>query len=316
VAEQTKLAAVSVDLDGIDHYHHIHGLTPLSSDGAAAHAVYDVALPRMAEFAQAHDLPLTLFAIGADLAREANGDALSTMSARGHVVENHSFSHRYDLTRGTKDAIQRDIEAAQIAIERAVGRRPVGFRAPGYTLTDDVLDALEALGMRFDSSVFPCPPYHGAKALVMGAMRLAGRESASILDSPRVFVAPSRPYRPGRRWFQRGERALVELPVQVTPGLRLPFIGTSLALAGPRIARLLARLCAREPLVNLELHGIDFLDAKDGLAHLVPHQPELRIPLTQRLEALSAAIDVLARRGARFVTLERAADAFSTPQAG
>ncbi len=310
MAERANLAAVSVDLDGISHYHHIHGLAPLADEAAALHAVYDVALARMADFARAHYLPLTLFAIGADLARPESAAALGCLAARGHVVENHSFSHRYDLTRASPAEIQRDIEAGQDAIARATGRRPAGFRAPGYTVTDAVLDALEALDMRFDSSVFPCPAYYGAKALVMGALRLRGRTSASVLDTPRVLAAPTRPYRPGRPFFRAGRRALVELPIQVTPGLRLPFIGTSLALAGPRAARLLAEVCRSEPLVNLELHGIDFLDESDGLAHLVPHQHELRFPLARRLDALSAALSVFTKRGARFVTLEEAATAF------
>ncbi|MRG91282.1 polysaccharide deacetylase family protein [Polyangium spumosum] len=305
------LAAVSVDLDGISHYHHIHGLAPLADGAVALHAVYDVALARMADFARAHDLPLTLFAIGADLARPESAATLAGLSRRGHVVENHSFSHRYDLTRASAEEIERDIAAGQEAIERATGRRPAGFRAPGYTVTDAVFDALEALGVRFDSSVFPCPAYYGAKAIVMGAMRMRGRTSASVLDTPRVLAAPTRPYRPGKPWFRRGSRALVELPVQVTKGLRLPFIGTSIALGGPRVARALAEQCADEPLVNLELHGIDFLDAADGLAHLVPYQRELRIPLGRRLDALSVALEVLARRGARFVTLEEAANEFA-----
>ncbi|MDI1476119.1 polysaccharide deacetylase family protein [Polyangium sp. y55x31] len=311
MAERTRFGALSVDLDGISHYHQIHGLAPLADEAVALHAVYDIALARMADFAGAHDLPLTLFAIGADLARPESAAKLADLAARGHVVENHSFSHRYDFTRASPEEIRRDIAAGQDAIERATGRRPVGFRAPGYTVTDVVLDALEELGLRFDSSVFPCPAYYGAKALVMAAMRVVGRTSASVLDTPRVLAAPTRPYRPGKPLFRPGNRALVELPIQVTPGLRLPFIGTSIALAGPRVARVLTAQCADEPLVNLELHGIDFLDASDGLAHLVPHQRELRIPLARRLDALSAAIDVLAKRGAKFVTLEEAARAIA-----
>jgi hypothetical protein len=93
----------------------------------------------------------------------------------------------------------------------------------------------------------------------------------------------------------------------VTPVLRLPVIGTSIALAGPTGARWLARSCVGEALVNLELHGIDFLDASDGLADLLPYQPELRIALSRRLDALSAALDVLRRAGYSFVRLDEAA---------
>jgi hypothetical protein len=63
-----KLCAVSIDLDEIHHYFAIHGLGV--PEGVALHAGYDVALPRACDFAESRGLPLTLFAVGADLTRE------------------------------------------------------------------------------------------------------------------------------------------------------------------------------------------------------------------------------------------------------
>ena len=297
-----RLCAVSVDLDEIHHYLAIHGLPA----GPGGHAGYDVALPRIGEYAAARGLPLTLFAVGEDLEREASAGNLAALAARGHVVENHSQHHRYDLTRLSPEEIAREVREGAAAIARVTGRTPEGFRAPGYTVSDLLFDALEEQGVRFDSSVFPCPPYYLAKAAAMAGMRLRGRTSRSILDTPRVLAAPRRPYRPGR-WDQRGQRRFVELPVTVTPWLGLPFFGTSIGLGGPAVARFLARRCAGEPLVNLELHLIDFLDASDGLSPLLGHQPELRVPLARRLDALTAALDELASAGYAFVLLAEAA---------
>ncbi|WP_437681562.1 polysaccharide deacetylase family protein [Sorangium sp. So ce131] len=309
-----RLAAVSVDLDEIPNYFAIHGLAVPERSGAAAalHAVYDVALPRIAAFAASHGIPVTLFAIGQDLARPESAAALRALSDAGHAVENHSYWHRYDLSRLPRAAIAEDVLLGAEAIVEAVGRRPTGFRAPGYTVSDALFDALEAVGVAFDSSVFPSPPYYAAKALAMGVQRVKGRGSAAILDTPRVLAAPRRPYRPGRPWYLRGGRRFVELPIQVTPGPRLPVIGTSVALAGAAGARLLARACAGEGFVNLELHGMDFLDRSDGLEALAPVQPELRVALGRRMEALGAFVEEIARGGrgggggARFVRLDEA----------
>jgi hypothetical protein len=295
---------VSVDLDEIGHYHAIHGL---AAPGArVARLVYEVALGRIGEVAERRGLPVTLFAIGRDLAG-GGAAAIRGMSERGHSVENHSLSHRYDLTRLGRDEMVAEVRGGADAIERVTGRRPVGFRAPGYTVGDALFDVLEDCGVAFDSSVFPCPSYWAAKALVLASMRARGKSSASVLDTPRVMFAPSRPYRPGASWHERGSRAFLELPIQVTPWARLPFIGTSIMLAGIRGARLLARMLAHEPFVNLELHGIDFLDATDGLTDLTPHQPELRRPLTTRLAALEAALDELHQAGFQFIPLHQAA---------
>ncbi|XYI02000.1 polysaccharide deacetylase family protein [Sorangium sp. So ce1128] len=304
-----RLAAVSIDLDEVPNYFALHGLAVPERSGAAGalHAVYEAALPRVAGFAASHGIPVTLFAIGRDLARPASAAALRALSDAGHAVENHSYGHRYDLSRLPRADIARDVLLGAEAIAEAVGRRPTGFRAPGYTVSDALFDALDTIGVEFDSSVFPCPPYYAAKALAMGVQRAQGRGSAAILDTPRVLAAPRRPYRPGRPWYRRGGRRFVELPIQVTPGPRLPVIGTSVALAGAAGARWLARACAGEALVNLELHGMDFLDRSDGLEALARYQPELRVPLGRRLEALGAFVEETARRGARFVRLDEAA---------
>ena len=123
------------------------------------------------------------------------------------------------------------MEEGARAIERATGMAPRGFRAPGYTITDEVFSVLAELGVAYDSSVFPCPPYWVAKAAAIGLIALRGRTSRSIVDTPAVLAAPTRPYRVGRPYWRRGE-GLVELPVQVTRGLRLPFIGTYVTLPG------------------------------------------------------------------------------------
>jgi len=302
------LCAVSVDLDEIPNYYAIHGLPPPSGPGATA--VYDVALDRLEAFSRAHDVPLTLFAIGADLARPASAEKLRALAARGHEMANHTLDHLYDLTRRGAGEMRRQVIEGAKAIESATGRKPTGFRAPGYTVTDELFGVLAECEVAYDSSVFPCPPYYFAKAAKLFGMKLRGRTSRSVLDTPKVLGAPARPYRVGRPYWRRGS-GLLELPIQVTPGLRLPFIGTTLTLAGPAGARALARLVAGEPLVNLELHGIDVLDAGDGFPELRGLQPDAAVPHARKLEALSAVVETLKARGHAFVRLDEAARAFA-----
>lgn len=300
-----RLCAVSVDLDEIPNYFAIHGLP--EPRGPEASLVYDVAIDRLTALADQHRMPLTLFAIGSDLARPEAAAKLRAARERGFEIANHSLEHRYDFVRLGRDEIRRQVQAGADAVERAVGERPVGFRAPGYTITDEVFEVLAELGVAYDSSVFPCPPYYAAKTAAIGAIALRGRRSRSIVDTPAVLFAPTRPYRVGRPYWQRGQ-GLTELPVQVTRGARLPFIGTSITLGGPRMARALTRMVVGEPLVNLELHGIDVLDAADGLEPLRPHQPDVRVATERKLAALSAVFAELGAEGYEFVTLRRAAD--------
>ncbi len=296
------LAAVSVDLDEIGNYFAIHGLEA----GSRSNLVYDVAIARLLDWAGAHSIPLTLFAVGEDLERLQSAATLRSAHRCGHEIANHSYSHKYDLVRRDYSEQIEEITKGANAIQRAVGTRPIGFRAPGYTVSDALFAAMKECDVSYDSSVFPCPAYYGAKTSAIAAIALRGRKSRSIVDDLRVLTAPTSPYNIGAPYWRRGG-GMRELPIQVTRGLRLPYIGTTLTLAGPIGARWLTRMCLGEPLVNLELHGIDVLDASDGLEALVPHQPDVRVQLQTKLDALSEAVTMMSKRGYQFVTLSEAA---------
>lgn len=307
-----RLAAISVDLDEIPCYGAIHGLDVPS---ASARVVYERAVPRLAASFRELGVPATFFAVGADARDPERAAALRDLRAQGHEIASHSDAHRYDLSRLSRPAILADVRASLDTIEQAVGARPRGFRAPGYTMTSAMLEVLEDLGLEYDSSIFPCPAYYVPKAVIVGARRLRallgrGRASRSIVDDPRVVTAPADPYFPHRASpFRSGSfRPIVELPIGVTRLGRLPFIGTSVALARTSGARQLARMMVGRPLVVFELHGIDLADAReDGLEWLAPYQPDLRLSLGAKRAALAIAIETLASHGYEFVTTETAA---------
>jgi hypothetical protein len=311
LGESERLAAVSVDLDEVGCYAQIHGLD-VRGAGAALHAVYDRCLPRFARLFEDEGIRATFFVIGRDLERPQAAAAVRALVAEGHEIGNHSLSHFYDLTRRSRGEIRAEVAGGIEALLRTTGRAPVGFRAPGYTVTDTVFEVLAELDVTYDSSVFPCPAYHAAKASAILALGVRaaiglGRPSRSIVDRPAVLVAPADPYRVGRPYWRRGD-GLVELPIAVTRVARLPFIGTSVVAGGEAVARALARQCVGRPLVNFELHGIDLADADtDGLDWLRPHQPDLRRRGASKERALRAAIATLRDAGYRFVTLADAA---------
>jgi peptidoglycan/xylan/chitin deacetylase (PgdA/CDA1 family) len=302
-----RLASVSIDLDELHHYYAIHGL---SEPARGEHGVYDTALTRAAAWARSLDLPLTLFAIGRDLARPESAQALAQLARAGHEIGNHSLSHRYDLTLRSRAEIEHEVAGGSAAIRAATGLSPSGFRAPGYLMTDELADVLVAQGYAYDSSVFPSPAYYAAKAAKLLSLRLRSRASRSVRGSASVLLSPSRPYRLGRPYWRAGA-GLLELPVQVTPVTRLPYIGTSIVLLGVDAARILTRTLAGEPFVNLELHGIDFLGADDGLEPLFEHQPDAKLTLSRKLAALSGVIELLKQLGYGFVRLDEAARAIA-----
>lgn len=284
-------ASVSVDLDPLHCYHRIHALPAVSSQ--LADVILRRALPRfLAVFAQ-HGIRATFFVVGEDLASESGRQLLRQAADAGHELANHSHSHPYDLARLPIYQIEREIGDCHQALLALTGRPPVGFRGPGYEISAPVLQVLEAFGYTYDSSVFPCPPYYLAKAAILAKMALLRQKSGAILGSPSALPAPTQPYHPDRRQpFRRGESPLVELPIAVTPWIRLPAIGTSLLLPSPisggALRSLLLFGMRSQPFFNLELHGMDLLgaDEDDIPEPLRSRQPDLRTPLADRTATL------------------------------
>ena len=268
--------SVSVDLDGLGCYAAIHGLS-LRLDDRALRAVPEVAFQRFCELFDSLGVRATFFVIGRDAAIAPA--LLKAAAGAGHEIASHSYAHDYALSRRTREGIAQDLALAERAIEDASGQRPRGFRAPGYTLSTALLDAVRERGYVYDSSLLPSPPYYAAKAAALLLYALRGRRSHSILGSLDQLIAPRRPHR------RRGVR---ELPVATLPVLRAPVIGTTV-LPFPWLAR---RAFAGGHF-NLELHGIDALDRTDVPPEIAAAQPGLRMPASGKLRRLRSVLEAL-----------------------
>lgn len=99
----------------------------------------------------------TFFVLG--LAAENHPEVVDAILDRGHEVACHGYSHDrvYALTR---DGFRRDLDRGLTVLERLSGRRPVGYRAPCFSINRDSLwarDILAEFGFSYDSSECACP---------------------------------------------------------------------------------------------------------------------------------------------------------------
>lgn len=308
--------AISIDLDDLACYYRIHGLGEPPPELALV--ILENAVPRAAELLARHGAVATWFVVGSDVDDDvryegpeeesaARADDRDVTTAReilkalhrgGHELGNHSYSHPYELARLPEEDVAREISECDRVLRRLTGAPIAGFRAPGYDLSASALHVLEQRGYRYDSSIFPAPGYYLAKAAVMAGLAAAGRPSGAVLTNPRALIAPRVPYRPRPEApWRRGASSLVELPIAVSPWLRVPVIGTSLLLAPRMLRNCLLSSIADEPVFNFELHGIDFADAEeDGIpGELVDRQPDLRLSAAEKLERLDGILTRLAR---------------------
>ncbi len=309
----SRLSATSVDLDSLRHYCRIHRIDETVLDDRANRLVGDVAIPRLLELFDRTGTRATFFAIGRELAEPSTRKAVLAAATAGVEIASHSFSHDYALAFATADRIAADLRAADDAITELTRVRPTGFRAPGYSLTAPLLKALVAQGYRYDASVYPAAPYYAAKATVMAVMALRGRASRAVLDRPRVLLAPRLPYRPSlTEPYEPGRAPLVEIPMSVTPHVRLPFIGTFVTEMPWRLVEHALAALRYDSVISFELHAIDVLDESDGIpAALSARQRDARIPASEKLRRLERVLRSL-RADAEARTVAEVANAVGT----
>ena len=306
-----RLASLSIDLDGLSLYARIHGLPAESVPPEADRLVYELAIERLLELCDAVGLRATFFAVGQSLREPAAAKWLKRAASEGHEVASHSDTHDYALTRKSDAEIDGELERAERAIEAVCGRKPVGFRAPGYTLTATLVQLLARRGYLYDASVFPSAPYWLAKAAVMGFLSVLGRPSQAILDRPKVLSAPRTPYRPSLdEPYRIGAAPLLELPVGVESATRVPFIGTAVLAMPEVLSRTLYQRMASLPFLGFQLHGIDLLDAEDvKLPALARRQRDLGVPWATKKGRLTRVLRWMVR-DYEVLTLEQAARRF------
>jgi hypothetical protein len=135
----------------------------------------------------------------------------------------------------------------------------------------------------------------------MARMSSQGRPSGSSAVDPASLLAPIDPYHPSRwAYWRRGDRKhslpIWEIPVGVTPGPRLPVIGTSVCALPPVAAKALAHAFrAGRDFVEVGIHAVDFMDERDPgvAAELAARQPDLRRSWPRKSESLGAFVDTL-----------------------
>lgn len=164
-----------------------------------------------------HRVKATFFVLGWVAARHPR--LVRQVAERGHEIASHGYAHA-PVWSQSRAELRDDLRRASDHIEAACGRRPIGYRAPGFSIVERTpwaFDVLAEEGFLYDSSVFPAARAHGG---MPGA-------------SPRPYRLPC---------------GLHELPVSTVAlaGKRVAYLGGGYLRAAPlRLVMALARSQAR-----------------------------------------------------------------------
>ncbi|HEX4014780.1 MAG TPA: polysaccharide deacetylase family protein [Candidatus Cybelea sp.] len=263
-------ASLSLDLDNKWSYMKTHG-NPGWSD-------FPTYLPRLVpvvlDLLDKMNLRITFFIVGQDAERPENAEVLAEIARRGHEIGNHSHHHEPWMHRRGRIEIDDELRRSEEAIERVTGVRPRGFRGPGFTRSETILETLVSRGYLYDASSLATFIGPLARAYYFRSAKLSAADRAEREDLFGSFADGFRRNSQHRIDLSNGSIAevpvttfpLAKIPIHVSYVLYVAMISPPLARAYFETAMAACKLTRTEP--SILLHPLDFLTAADA--------PELR----------------------------------------
>jgi peptidoglycan-N-acetylglucosamine deacetylase len=261
-----KAAPLSLDLDNKWSYLKTHG----DESWQSFPSYLDTIVPRALKVLDERDWKITWFIVGKDAETPSNQAVLRSIADAGHEIGNHSYLHEPWLHQYSKPQLVDDLGRAHDAISKTMGKTPVGFRGPGFSLSEDTLEVLRSLDYGFDATTFPNILNPVGRLYYLRTSNLSDEEKErrkALFGTMKDALRTNRPY----RWLLKNGETIPEVPVTTMPGFRVPIhfsyviwlAGKSRFLARTywRIALTMCRLSGTVP--SLLLHPLDFLGSDD-----------------------------------------------------
>lgn len=249
---------VSIDLDGL--HHHLRGYgASAASVRSRSDAVMARAVPRFLELFAELGVRATFFAIAEEA--PASAAALRRIVDAGHEIASHSVTHPLPFAAIPTAAMRQEVGRSKSILEQVCGVPVSGFRAPGFGVPPRLLETVAAAGYAYDSSVVPSPLYV-LQLLWLALLRRSG-QWREVRQALRYGVTPRRPH--------RLSSGLWELPVLVTPILRLPVYHTVRLALGAPLFNLFLAAAGADLYAQYVFHGIDLLAREEIDEALLGH---------------------------------------------
>ena len=291
-----RVASLSCDLDNKWSYMKTHG-----DDGWESFPSYlDIAVPRILEFCEQRNLDITVFVVGQDAALEKNHRVLRSIADAGHEIGNHSFNHEPWLHLYSENQLEEEFDLAEEHIFNATGKKTVGFRGPGFSLSQKTLRVLSNRGYEYEASTFPTflgPLARAYYFMTADLTKTEREEREQLFGKFREGFRPLKPY----AWEMEGRETnpLIEIPVTTMPVFKLPIHISYILYLGqfsPFLARFYFRmamvLCrAFDVAPSLLLHPLDFMGCNDDSD--LSFFPVMGLPAERKIRLVGEAVDMM-----------------------
>jgi hypothetical protein len=302
---------ISIDVDSLSSIYKGQGC---SRPGGYTFVEFRAGLENLSNFFSRYAIKTTMFMVGNDFLNNKNHAAIKEISNNGHEIANHSMTHPQSFRWLSEKEKEIELVAMSDICQEVTGKRPVGFRSPGWNIDDATLPVLNKLRYVYDSSVFPTSFMPLMKFAHWSSMSKQKKQDRTTMGQVSYMFSPLSPYHVSSYSLgKKGNNFLIEFPISVSPYLRIPFFATLLLFTGIGFYRKLYRSIHAAGLpVHFQMHLSDFIDY--SIPELKDQMPgnkkgayipqSLHTPLSKKLDLFSEMIDLIAE-DYTFITLDQ-----------
>ncbi len=173
----------SIDVE--DWFHILDvAATPQLSDWGTLPSCVEKNFIKLLTMMSEHKIKATCFFLGWIAQRYP--DLVKKAMAEGHEIASHGYSHEL-VYKMDRNAFTNDAVKARKIIEDISGHEVIGFRCPGFSVTEKTpwfFESLVEAGYQYDSSVFPARRGHG------GMKNSLKKPYKVIIDDKNFFEFP------------------------------------------------------------------------------------------------------------------------------
>jgi polysaccharide deacetylase family protein (PEP-CTERM system associated) len=182
LGEERRRLVLTFDLED---WHQIVHRSLGVADWDRAHPAFERQVETLLALLDELGLRATFFVLG--MCAKNYPAAVREIAGRGHELASHGFEH-VPVHRQTREDFRRDVESSIELVESLAGRRPVGYRAPAFSITRDsawAFELLADLGFAYDSSQYDTPRLpNRLLAIPDETYRLEVRPGKGLLEFP------------------------------------------------------------------------------------------------------------------------------------
>ncbi len=212
------LASISLDLDNQWSYMKTHGDT----EWEKYPSYYDIFVPYILQVLDELEIKITFFIVGKDATDQKNQPYLKKIADAGHDIGNHSFQHEVWINKYTKDELVKEFEDAERAIYDCTGIMPKGFRGPGFSWNETLLEVLIERQYLYDASTLPTFIGPFARMYYFWKSDFSKNERKKRSGLFGSFSEGFRKVRPYYYKLKSG-KCIFEIPITTIPFFKVPF---------------------------------------------------------------------------------------------